>query len=166
MRLRFLLISTMLLGSIGAALGLAILSLPGREDVARQTSFNQKVRTYLISNPQIFTEMAQTLQKRASQRRVAQRRNSLAAMKQVVRSPRGLPVLGNPKGDVTVVEFFDYRCPYCKQALNALQRLIRDDPNFAWCSRSFPSSGRNRSMRRGWRSRPVSKASTSNCTMP
>jgi protein-disulfide isomerase len=121
MRLRFLLISTMLLGSIGAALGLAILSLPGREDVARQTSFNQKVRTYLISNPQIFTEMAQTLQKRASQRRVAQRRNSLAAMKQVVRSPRGLPVLGNPKGDVTVVEFFDYRCPYCKQALNALQ---------------------------------------------
>jgi protein-disulfide isomerase len=52
-----------------------------------------------------------------------------------------LPVLGNPKGDVTVVEFFDYRCPYCKQALNALQRLIRDDPNLRLVFKEFPILG-------------------------
>ena len=54
MRLRFLLLSSMLITGIGAGLGLAVLSLPNREDVARQMSFDQKVRTYLIANPELF----------------------------------------------------------------------------------------------------------------
>lgn len=141
MRLRFLLISLVLLASVGAALALAVLSLPSREDVAGQMSFDQKVRNYLISNPEIFAQAAQILQKRSLRRRGAQRMRSLADLKRVIRSPRGLPVLGNPKGDVTVVEFFDYRCPYCKRSLDVLRRLVKDDPNLRLVFKEFPILG-------------------------
>ncbi|MEE9290007.1 MAG: hypothetical protein V3U99_03245, partial [Alphaproteobacteria bacterium] len=89
MRLRFLLISLVLLASVGAALGLAVLSLPSRQDVAGQMSFDQKVRNYLISNPEVFTEAAQILRKRSDRQRVTQRKRSLAALKRVLRAPRG-----------------------------------------------------------------------------
>lgn len=141
MRLRFLLISALILASIGAALGLAVLSLPTREDVARQMSFEKKVRTYLIANPEIFAEMAQALQKRSTKIRVAQRKRTLKALGRIIRSPRGLPVAGNPKGDVTVVEFFDYRCPYCKRTVNELRRLVGDDPNLRLVYKEFPILG-------------------------
>lgn len=141
MRLRFLLISLVLLASVGAALGLAVLSLPSRQDVAGQMSFDQKVRNYLISNPEVFTEAAQILRKRSDRQRVTQRKRSLAALKRVLRAPRGLPVLGNAKGDVTVVEFFDYRCPYCKRSLDVLRRLVSDDPNLRLVFKEFPILG-------------------------
>ena len=141
MRLRFLLISFALLAIVGAALGLAVLSLPSREDVARQMSFDQKVRNTLISNPQIFAEAARILQNRSERQRAAQQVATLAALKRVVRSPRGLPVMGNPKADVTVVEFFDYRCPFCKRSLGVLRRLLGGDPNLRLVFKEFPILG-------------------------
>jgi len=48
------------------------------------------------------------------------------------------PVLGNPEGDVTVVEFFDYRCPYCKRIAGALQGLVAEDPNVRLVMKEYP----------------------------
>ena len=141
MRLRFLLISFVLVASVAAALGLAVLSLPSREDIARQMSFEQKVRNTLISYPEIFAEAGQVLQKRSDRRRVVQRKTLLRTLRKVIRAPRGLPVLGNPKADVTVVEFFDYRCPYCKQSLDVLRRLVSDDPGLRLVFKEFPILG-------------------------
>ncbi|MCB2107861.1 MAG: DsbA family protein [Rhodobacteraceae bacterium] len=50
----------------------------------------------------------------------------------------GTPVLGNPGGDVTFVEFFDYQCPYCKAAEPRIRTLIEDDGNIAWVIKDFP----------------------------
>lgn len=141
MNLRILLISSALVLSIGAGLGLAVLSLPSREDVARQMSFEQRVRKYLVTNPEVFTEAAKALQERSSSRLVAQRARTLKALRKIIREPRGLPVLGNPKGDVTVVEFFDYRCPYCKRSMGPLRQLLRDDPNLRLVFKEFPILG-------------------------
>jgi protein-disulfide isomerase len=47
-------------------------------------------------------------------------------------------VAGNPKGDVTVVEFFDYRCTFCKRVLPAVRRLLRDDPRIRYVFKEFP----------------------------
>lgn len=141
MRLRFVLISAMILASVAVALGLAVMSLPGREDVARQMGFDQKVRTYLLSNPELFAEMAQVLQKRSSAKRVAERNRTLKALRKIIRSPRGLPVQGNPEGDVTVVEFFDYRCPYCKRSLDVVRRLLSEDANVRIVFKEFPILG-------------------------
>ena len=141
MRLRFLLISFVLVASVAAALGLAVLSLPSREDIARQMSFEQKVRNTLISYPEIFAEAGQVLQKRSDRRRVVQRKTLLRTLRKVIRAPRGLPVLGNPKADVTVVEFFDYRCPYCKRSLDVLRQLVSDDPGLRLVFKEFPILG-------------------------
>jgi len=141
MRLRFLVISSLLIASIGVGLGLAILSLPSPANISKKLGFNQKVRSYLIANPELFAEMANILRKRSSQNRVALRKSTLTALKRVVRSPRGLPVMGNPKGEITVVEFFDYRCPYCKQSLEVLKRLVVDDPNLRLVFKELPVLG-------------------------
>lgn len=48
------------------------------------------------------------------------------------------PVMGNPEGDVTIVEFFDYQCPYCKAVDPRLQQLLKDDPKIKLVSKEFP----------------------------
>ena len=50
-------------------------------------------------------------------------------------------VLGNPKGDVTLVEFFDYNCGYCKKSLSDMMGLIKDDPKLRLVLRDFPVLG-------------------------
>jgi protein-disulfide isomerase len=51
------------------------------------------------------------------------------------------PMIGNVNGDVTVVEFFDYRCPYCKRVSDSLMTLVKDDPNVKVVYKEFPILG-------------------------
>ncbi len=51
------------------------------------------------------------------------------------------PVLGNPKGDVTIVEFFDFQCPYCKKAHPDVARLVRDDGRIRHVMKDWPIFG-------------------------
>jgi len=81
------------------------------------------MRDYLTKNPQILVEMATQLDKRqASQQTKAISDNADA----IFRSPVS-HVAGNPNGDVSVVEFFDYNCPFCRHALHDVVKLIGDD---------------------------------------
>ncbi|MGA8435460.1 MAG: DsbA family protein, partial [Methyloceanibacter sp.] len=81
------------------------------------------MRDYLTKNPQILVEMATQLDKRqASQQTKAISDNADA----IFRSPVS-HVAGNPNGDVSVVEFFDYNCPFCRHALHDVVKLIDDD---------------------------------------
>ncbi|SKA23903.1 DsbA family protein [Consotaella salsifontis] len=58
----------------------------------------------------------------------------------VLRDPR-IPVLGNPKGDVTIVEFFDYQCPYCKKAHPDLEKVVEEDGNIRLVMKDWPIFG-------------------------
>ena len=51
------------------------------------------------------------------------------------------PVLGNPKGDVTIVEFFDYQCPYCKKAHPDVKQVVREDGNIRYIMKDWPVFG-------------------------
>ncbi len=51
------------------------------------------------------------------------------------------PVAGNPQGDVAVVEFFDYRCPYCKQVEPSLESMLKQDPKLRLVYKEFPILG-------------------------
>jgi protein-disulfide isomerase len=51
------------------------------------------------------------------------------------------PVLGNPKGDVAIIEFFDYQCPYCKAIEPKLEKLVKDDANIKSVIKEFPILG-------------------------
>jgi len=99
------------------------------------------VREYLLNNPQILQEVMSELEKRQAQADAAKHR---AAIKEhagiIFDSPRQV-TLGNPKGDVTMVELFDYNCGYCKRALTDMMDLMKADPNLKVVLKEFPVLG-------------------------
>jgi protein-disulfide isomerase len=95
------------------------------------------MRDYLTKNPQILVEMTAELDKRqASQQTNAISDNAEA----IFRSPVS-PVAGNPNGDVSVVEFFDYNCPFCRHALHDVIKLIDDDGKVRLVLKELPILG-------------------------
>jgi protein-disulfide isomerase len=96
------------------------------------------VRETLIKNPEILQEAMAELEKRAGAEEAARRKDVLAAYRdRLIASPHSM-VLGNPKGDVTVVEFFDYNCGYCKRALTDLLELMKTDDKVRVVLKDFP----------------------------
>ena len=99
------------------------------------------IREYLLKNPEVLQEAIAVLEQRHTAAEAEQRTKALADLKPLLmESPRGI-VVGNPKGDVTLVEFFDYNCGYCKRALSDLNALMKQDPNLRVVLREFPVLG-------------------------
>ena len=101
----------------------------------------QIVREYLIKNPEIIVEAIEELEARHKKSAQASQRDAVAARQEQLHRDPDAPVLGNPAGDVTVVEFFDYRCPYCKQVAPALSQLLKEDGNLRLVLKEFPILG-------------------------
>lgn len=96
------------------------------------------IRDYLLKNPEILLEVSNLLRARqAEQERVA-RAEALSANRDRIERHPITPVSGNPDGDVTVVEFFDYNCPWCKKSLSELVELEKEDPNLRFVWKEFP----------------------------
>ncbi len=85
------------------------------------------VHDYLLANPQILNEMIVELQKRDEAATAEKSRTGIEARKAELLNDGYSYVAGNPNGDVTVVEFFDYRCGYCKRVRADLLSLIESD---------------------------------------
>ena len=99
------------------------------------------VREYLIAHPEVIQDAMVELEKRQS---AADAEKHKAAVKQysqsLFTSPRQV-VLGNPNGNVTFVEFFDYNCGYCKRAMDDMLTLLKDDPKLKVVLKEFPVLG-------------------------
>jgi len=99
------------------------------------------VREYLVAHPEVIQEAMGELEKRQS---AAETEKHKAAVKQysesLFASPRQV-VLGNPAGNVTFVEFFDYNCGYCKRAMDDMLTLLKDDPKLKVVLKEFPVLG-------------------------
>jgi len=108
---------------------------------AEKAEIGTIVREYMLKNPELLQEVVSELEKRQQAAKTGDRAKVLAEMKDIIfNSPRGV-VIGNPKGDVTLVEFFDYNCGYCRQALKDVEKLIKADPNLKVVLREFPVLG-------------------------
>lgn len=108
---------------------------------AEKAEMGPVIRDYLLKNPEVLQEAITVLESRQQQAESAGRKDALAKMKDLVfNSPRGV-VVGNPKGNVTLVEFFDYNCGYCKHALADMNALMKADPNLRIVLREFPVLG-------------------------
>ncbi|MGA0562455.1 DsbA family protein [Ancylobacter sp. VNQ12] len=127
---------------IGVGLGAGFGASPASAlDDAQRKEFETVIRDYLIKNPEVIQEAIAELQKRQAAAEASQRQQALAALKpQIFDSPRGI-VVGNPQGDVTLVEFFDYNCGYCKRALADMQELVKNDPKLKVVLKEFPVLG-------------------------
>ena len=95
-------------------------------------------REYLVANPEILVEMSQELQRREEVQKLAQAKEALTRHKEVMFRSENTFVAGNPEGDVTLVEFFDYNCHYCKISLDNVLNFIKSDSNVRVVMREFP----------------------------
>jgi protein-disulfide isomerase len=124
-------------GAIATGVGLPAAAL----DANDRKEVEAIIKDYLIKNPEVLRDAIMELQKReaeaeSKQRAVAVKENQ----KLIYDSPRGV-VVGNKSGDVTVVEFFDYNCGYCKRALDDMMTLMKGDAKLKFVLKEFPVLG-------------------------
>ena len=98
-------------------------------------------RDYLLANPEIIREAIQALQAKEEQAKANNQVAAVTQFKEQIFADANAPFAGNPNGDVTVVEFFDYKCPYCKQVTPALEGLLKSDPGLKIVFKEFPILG-------------------------
>jgi protein-disulfide isomerase len=96
---------------------------------------------YLKAHPDVLIDAIQAADDKMKADEKDKAKQVLANHRQAVFDDPQSPVAGNPKGDVTLVEFFDYRCPYCKQVEPALEKLIGDDHQLRFVYKEFPVLG-------------------------
>jgi len=102
------------------------------------SQLNPMIEQYLLDNPSILQRVSEALQNEVATRRKAETAAALAELRpDIYEDPRHI-VLGNPQGDVTLVEMFDYNCGYCRQALPDLATLLDEDPNLRVILKEFP----------------------------
>jgi protein-disulfide isomerase len=99
------------------------------------------VREYLLANPEVIVDAIRLYREREQQAQAEQAQKALSAHKDSLTNDPNAPVAGNPKGDVTVVEFFDYHCGYCKRVFPVLRELLESDKNLRWVFKEFPILG-------------------------
>lgn len=108
---------------------------------AQKKEIGEIVRQYLLDNPNVLLEVSQALDAQQKDAEAKQRATALqASAEQLFRSPHD-HVAGNPKGDVTIVEFFDYNCGWCKKGFTEITSLIGQDKNLRVVLKEFPIFG-------------------------
>lgn len=101
------------------------------------------IRSYLVTNPEVLVEASRALQQKERQRAIEQARKAIPENADKLFNSLNSQVAGNPHGNVTLVEFYDHQCRYCKQIAPLVQKLIQDDKNLRVVFKEFPIFGAN-----------------------
>ena len=99
------------------------------------------VKDYLLAHPEVMQDVMAELEKRQQTAEAEKHRTAVAENKATLFSSPHQVVLGNPQGNVTMVEFFDYNCGFCKRALSDMLDLIKSDNNLRFVLKEFPVLG-------------------------
>jgi len=99
------------------------------------------IKEYLVAHPEVIKDAMDELQRRQDAAEAAQQVSAITDNSTALFSSKRQVVLGNPKGDVTLVEFFDYNCTYCKRAHADLKELLASDKNLRVVLKEFPVLG-------------------------
>lgn len=128
------------------ALGLALAApasafdLQSMSDAERQ-AFRAEIRAYLLDNPEVIMEAVAVLEQRDAADKAHMDSALIDANSEALFSDPNSWVGGNPQGDVTLVEFLDYRCGYCRKAHDEVAKLIETDGNIRFIVKDFPILG-------------------------
>ncbi len=107
----------------------------------QKTEIEQIIREYLVSHPEVLQEAIAELDKRQAAADTEKAKAAVTANAAAIFDSTRQVVLGNAKGDVTLVEFFDYNCGFCKGALPQMMTLLKDDTNLRIVLKEFPVLG-------------------------
>lgn len=103
-----------------------------------QEEIEQIVHNYILENPEIIREAIFLLQERAEAEKAAQEAQALSDMTDLLENNELDPVGGNLDGTITIVEFFDYNCGYCKRVSPVLEELVEENPNLRVVFKELP----------------------------
>ena len=96
------------------------------------------IREYLVKNPEVLRDALIELDRRAKAEEESQRRVAVDRLEGQIFNSKHQVVIGNPKGAISLVEFYDYNCGFCKRALNDLVALIKINPDLRVILKEFP----------------------------
>ncbi len=122
------------------ALPAAAFDIDAMSDAERQ-AFREEIRGYLLENPEVLMEALSVLEERREAEAAESEGRLLVEFETAIFDDGWSYVGGNPDGDVTIVEFLDYRCGFCKRAHPAVQELIATDGNIRLIVKEFPILG-------------------------
>ncbi len=117
--------------------GMAACSQPKSDE-----EFGKKVRAYLLENPEVLLEVSAKLQEKQMAQAASKSQGAIAKHRQAIeRDPRDF--VANPNGTITVTEFFDYKCGYCKLAAPQVVEIIEKNPDVRFVFKEFVIFGRD-----------------------
>jgi protein-disulfide isomerase len=96
------------------------------------------IREYLVENPEVLLEVSDKLRAQQIQQERENAALAMTAHKEKLERHPITPVTGNPEGDVTLIEFFDYNCSFCKRAFSYMREIEKDDPNLRIAWKEYP----------------------------
>ena len=106
-----------------------------------RTIFRNEIRSYLMENPEVLLEAMQVLRDREAQQEASRDVEMLSELSLEIFNDGVSFVGGNPDGDITIVEFVDYRCGYCRRAHADILKMLKADRNLRWIIKEFPILG-------------------------
>lgn len=108
---------------------------------AQNEEIGRVAHDYLLEHPEVIRDAIQALQAKEDAAKSDRQTEAVTSNKDKIFADPAAPFAGNPVGDVTIVEFFDYKCPYCKQVTPALKELLEADKGIKLVYKEFPILG-------------------------
>tara|TARA_B110000008_G_scaffold164016_1_gene164338 strand:+ start:555 stop:1271 length:717 start_codon:yes stop_codon:yes gene_type:complete len=108
---------------------------------AQDTDLEKKVLEIIRNNPEIIMEAIKILQAKDAKNKQEQADQNIKSNKQRLEDDKNAPILGNPNGEIIIVEFFDYNCGYCRRAFKTIMNLIADNNAVKVVMRELPILG-------------------------
>jgi protein-disulfide isomerase len=125
-------------GNVGSDGAPAVAS--SKEDIERI------VKNYLLENPEVIFEAVRRMETKENDQRMSRMQEGAKKHAADLFNRPDAIVAGNPNGDVTIVEFFDYKCGYCRKIVPELSQLIKQDGNIRLVLKEFPILSRDSEM--------------------
>ena len=110
-------------------------------DPSQRKAVEDVVRDYLIGHPEVIEEAVKALQAKRETESRAKRLDFLISRRADLEDDPDAPITGDPRAEVTIVEFFDYQCEFCKSVLPSLQAILGAEPKVRIAFKEFPILG-------------------------
>jgi len=127
--------------AVAIAASLAFVQPAAALDDQQKKEFGEFIKEYLVEHPEVLLDAQAALEKKQDAARLAQSSQAVTQNKDAIFNSKNDVAIGNPKGDITVVEFFDYNCTYCRHALGDMDTLLKQDTNVRFVLKEFPILG-------------------------
>lgn len=134
-------VSSMVL--LTSSYGFASKESAGPFSPAQRQDIEKIVHDYLVNNPEVLVEVSQALQNKETVKAKSQALEGITKNKEKLFNNSHSPTAGNPNGNVTLVEFFDYQCSHCKEMQPVIEKILSNNPNIKIIYKEFPIFGAN-----------------------